>query len=87
MEDGLTVRLQKAIERIRGVISASVSLGQDGSVDEIHAFVTMERRPKQIVRDIESLLVTHFRMRVDYRSVSLVQLEPGDDCPCLGFGV
>jgi hypothetical protein len=55
-----------------------VNLGQDGGVDEVHALVTMERRPKQIVRDIETLFVTHFHMRVDYRSVSLVQLEPGD---------
>ena len=77
-QEELTIRLQRAIERIRGVASASVNLGQDGSVDEVHALVTMERRPKQIVRDIETLLVTHFHMRVDYRSVSLVQLEPDD---------
>jgi len=74
----LTSRLQGAIERIRGVVSANVELKSDGSVDEVHALVTMERRPKQIVRDIESLLLTHFRLRVDFRSISLVQLEPSD---------
>jgi hypothetical protein len=43
-------------------------------MSEIHIVASAERKPKQIVRDIETLLFVKHRMKVDYRKISLVQL-------------
>jgi hypothetical protein len=45
-----------------------------GDLSEIHVMASTKRAPKQIVRDIESLLFVKFGFRVDYRKISLVQL-------------
>jgi len=67
--------LQRTIEQIRGVTSARVILGDNDEIAEIHLVGIPGRGPKQIVRDTESLLYARFGMRVDYRRISLVQLD------------
>lgn len=70
--------LQRAIEQVKGVTSARVVLDAAGDVDEIHVVGSARREAKRIVRDIESLLYAQFGLRVDYRSISVVQLDgPG----------
>lgn len=66
---------EKSINSIRGVYSSRVLCGDDGAIDEIHVFASTERRPKLIVRDIESLLLLKHGQRIDYRKISLVQVE------------
>jgi hypothetical protein len=44
-------------------------------IEAIHVIASPGRHPKQIVRDIESLLFVDFGFPVDYRKVSLVQIE------------
>lgn len=67
--------LEQRLGQIRGVISARVVLGADGEIGEVHIMATSQRTAKQIVRDVESLVLLHFRRRVDYRKISIVQLE------------
>ena len=67
-------RLQTAIEQINGVHAARVILDKQEHIAEIHLVSASSRRPKQIVRDTESLLHAHFGIHVDYRKISLVQL-------------
>ena len=74
--DALAQQLQQAIRRIQGVNDASVVLDENGAISEIHLVSSVARRPKQIVRDTESLLSARFGLRVDYRKISLVQLDP-----------
>jgi len=76
--DSLVRRLQRAIEKIEGVTSAGVILDADGEIAEIHILASPFRRPKQIVRDTESLLFVQFGIRVDYRRISLVQVGSGE---------
>ncbi|MBC7237828.1 MAG: hypothetical protein H5T69_18450, partial [Chloroflexi bacterium] len=47
----------------------------EGQVSEIHLVGSASRRPKQIVRDVESLLYAHYGVHIDYRKISLVQLD------------
>jgi hypothetical protein len=75
------LKLQRAIERIAGVTSAKVTIDTLGDIAEIHLVGSPSRRPKQIVRDTESLLYAQFGVRVDYRRISLVQVDPTDDAP------
>ncbi|MEA3408233.1 MAG: hypothetical protein U9R48_09175 [Chloroflexota bacterium] len=70
-----TDHLKREMERIKGVLSASVVRDPDGGIAEIHMEASPSRHPKQIVRDTESLLYTRFGIDLDYRKISLVQLE------------
>ena len=70
-------QLQNAIEQIRGVTTARVMIDEGGEISEIHVIADQRRAPKPIVRDIETLLLARFAIRVDYRRISLVQMtEP-----------
>ena len=46
-------RIEELIHQVRGVLSAYVSITQEGEVEEVHVLGDAERTPKQIVRDIE----------------------------------
>lgn len=75
-EHGVDPRLlEQRVSQIRGVISAKVIPGEEGEIGEIHVMATSQRAAKQLVRDIESLLLLHFKQRIDYRKISIVQLE------------
>ncbi len=73
--EALARQLQQAIEQINGVTSARVLLDDTGDIAEIHLVGSSARKPKQIVRDTESLIYARFGIRVDYRKISLVQLD------------
>ena len=66
--------MESAINKIRGVYAAQVVISDD-SVEEIHVIASPLRKPKQVVRDIESMLLVNFGVRVDYRRISLVQMQ------------
>lgn len=67
--------LQESIHQIQAVYASSVVLGPESRIEEIHVMASPARRAKHIVRDIESLLMVKFGIRVDYRKISLVQAE------------
>lgn len=66
--------METAINKIRGVYAVQVVITDDG-VEEIHVIASPTRKPKQVVRDIESMLLVNFGIRVDYRRISLVQMQ------------
>jgi len=68
------VDLELTLSQIRGVYAACVILDQNRDLSEIHIVASVERKPKQIVRDIETLLFVKHHVKVDYRKISLVQL-------------
>jgi hypothetical protein len=67
-----TPDLEREINRLEGVTSARV-LTTGTEIDEIHVIALRDRAPKKIVRDIESLLLVRFGMRIDHRKISVVQ--------------
>jgi hypothetical protein len=68
-------RIEELIHQVRGVLSAYVSLTAEGDVEEIHVLGDAERTPKQIVRDIESMLATQLGLRIDHKRVSVAQMR------------
>ena len=68
-------RICRAIEQLRGVETARVVMAGGSEVMEVHVVATPERKPKHIVRDIESLLMAQFGLNVDYRKISLAQMR------------
>lgn len=72
-------QIEDSLSRLRDVHAARVMLNDAGdNVEEVHVVASQTRKPKQLVRDIESLLFVQFHTRIDYRRVSLVQLSPQD---------
>jgi hypothetical protein len=68
-------RIEELIHQVRGVLSAYVSLTGEGEVEEIHVLGDADRTPKQIVRDIESMLATQIGLRIDHKRVSVAQMR------------
>ena len=66
---------EDAIAQVKGILACQVVLDGDRHVQEVHAIGTTQRSAKQIVRDIETLLRVRFGRQVDYRKISLVQLD------------
>lgn len=69
-----TPDLEREINRLEGITAARV-LSSDSDIDEIHIIAPSQRHPKKIVRDIESLLLVRFGIRIDHRRISVVQSE------------
>lgn len=72
-EQGLVTpeTIREALLGLQGVMAARVLLDENGQVDKIEAVVLKGRPPKDVVRDIETLLAVRFDVRVDYRKISL----------------
>jgi len=66
--------LDLTLAQIAGVFAACVVLDANRNVAEIHIVASAARKPKQIIRDIETLLFVKHKIKVDYRMISLVQL-------------
>lgn len=66
--------LELTLAQIRGIYASCVILDASRELSEIHIVASADRKPKQIVRDIETLLFVKHRIKVDYRMISLVQL-------------
>ncbi len=65
---------EAAIRALRDV--ESVSIQSDGdAIREIHVLTRSTRPPKQIVRDVQTVLLTRFNRSIDYRVVSVAYLR------------
>ena len=69
------VEIETAIARIPSVTAARVVVGPGGRISEVHILARKDRGPKQLVRDVQSVVLTTFGFEVDYRIVSVVQLD------------
>ena len=68
--------LERAISRIRGVLSSRVVLDTTGTeIEELHVLAHTGRNAKQVVRDIVSLLQAQYNLDVDHRVISVAQVE------------
>ncbi|MBT9173104.1 MAG: hypothetical protein DDT21_01494 [Syntrophomonadaceae bacterium] len=67
--------LEKLIKQIRDVVSVNIVTGENREIEEIHVLAEETRQPKQIVRDIETLLRVECGMDLDHKKVSIVQLN------------
>lgn len=71
--------MEELIQRLPTVMRCAVSVNDWGAVEEIHVLASLERSPKQIVRDVESALLAKWGLRVDHKRISVAQIEPDSD--------
>ena len=66
---------EEMIRPLTGVLSCRVVTDSSGAVLEIHVVASRERHPKQIIRDIETVLFTSMGVRVDHKKISIAVLD------------
>lgn len=76
--------IENLILRIPMVLKCHVTVNDWGGVEEIHALSTVERAPKQIVRDIESALLSQWNLRVDHKCISIAQIVADEPTRTMG---
>jgi hypothetical protein len=67
--------IEAALARIPSVTAARVVTVAGGRIAEVHVLARRDRAPKQLVRDVQSVALANFGIEVDYRTVSVVQLD------------
>lgn len=70
---------EQAIKQIKSVIAARIKVNSQGEIEEVHILASSGRAPKQIVRDVESILVAQFDLQIDHKKVSVAQVEDDED--------
>ena len=83
MGSPLAATAEAAIRRLRDVDGVRVRVEGD-ELTEIHVVSQSHRSPKQIVRDIQSVLRTELDLAIDHRIVSVALARPaGENAPAL----
>ncbi|MDR3602443.1 MAG: hypothetical protein P4L49_18480 [Desulfosporosinus sp.] len=68
---------EQAIKQIKSVTAARINVDSDGEIEEVHILAGSGRAAKQIVRDVESMLIAQFNLQIDHKKISVAQV--GDD--------
>jgi len=66
--------IRQAVGELPDVQSCKIEFGKGSSISAIHILSRTKRSPKQIVRDIESVLQARFGIAIDHRKVSVAQV-------------
>ncbi|MBK8165928.1 MAG: hypothetical protein IPK64_08180 [bacterium] len=79
---------QRWITQIKGVLQCKIDLDDQGEIAGIHVVAGLERDPRHIVRDVESLLKARLQLDVYYKKIGVVQVveSPRPD-PHVAHGV
>jgi hypothetical protein len=67
--------VERSLCTMPGVAGARIVAGFDRRVDELHVLTTLDRSPKQTVRDVQTLLMARYGIPTDHRVISVVQLD------------
>lgn len=70
---------EQAIKQIKSVIAARINVNHQGEIEEVHILASSGRAPKQIVRDVESILIAQFDLQIDHKKISVAQVEDDED--------
>lgn len=69
-----TEEIEGNICKLRDVIAAHIAVANGGDIEEIHVVTKGTRGAKQIVRDVETLLVAELGLIVDHKKISVAQV-------------
>lgn len=66
--------MERTIEKLDSVVSSKIVLGENNSLDEIHVVSNGMRTAKQIVRDIQSVLIATYNIQIDHKKISIAEI-------------
>ncbi len=71
-------QMEALIRRLPAVLRSTIVINDWGGIEEIHVLTTLERTPKQVVRDVESALSAEWNIHVDHKRISVAQIRTDD---------
>jgi len=71
----MTKSIEQFLLKIQSVIGSKVVADNEGNIEEIHIVSDLRRSPKQILRDVEAILISEFDQTVDYKKISIAQVK------------
>ncbi|MES4787659.1 MAG: hypothetical protein C4294_19720, partial [Nitrospiraceae bacterium] len=74
----LTSDLEAVIGQLPGVRGVRI-IAPEADIEEVHVMASKDVRPKTLVRNIVTLLLVRFSVRIDHRCVSIVQSDEQPD--------
>ncbi len=78
--DAWVADAQRWISQIKGVLQCKIDLDSEGEISGVHVVAGMDREPRHVVRDVESLLKARLEIDVFYKKIGVVQvLDNGQD--------
>lgn len=66
--------IEDNLKKINAVVSSKIVFSEDDRIEEIHIVSNGHRGPKQIARDIQSVLLATYDVDVDYKKISIAQI-------------
>jgi len=66
--------MEDNLQKIESVVSSKIVFGDGGIIDEIHLVANGHRGPKQIARDVQSVLLASYDIDVDHKKISIAQI-------------
>lgn len=66
--------IERELEKIESIVSCRFVLGQADEIKEIHIVSNGKRSPKQISRDIQSVLIATYNLHIDYKMISIAEI-------------
>ncbi len=63
------------LANIKSVLSCKIITDSSNNITEIHVLSDSSRHSKQIVRDIRTALLSHFNLDIDYKIISVAQVN------------
>jgi hypothetical protein len=67
--------IEKLLGQVDSVISSKIVVDNQDNIEEIHILSTKERSPKQLSRDIQSVLISRFGIDIDHKKISIAQID------------
>jgi hypothetical protein len=71
----LRAELDKLVSHLNGVLAARTVLNDEDEIIEIHVLSDLSKTPKQLVRDIQSAIMAAFGLEIDYKLISVAQVN------------
>ncbi|MGM0396623.1 MAG: hypothetical protein ACQEP4_06170 [Bacillota bacterium] len=66
--------MEDNLQKIESVVSSKIVFGDGDCIDEIHLVANGHRGPKQIARDVQSILLATYDVSVDHKKISIAQI-------------
>lgn len=78
VKDNLSQEIRTLICKLSDIKHCSVVCNSSNEVEEIHILAGINRNIKQLVRDIQSAINAKFGINIDYKVISIAQINEND---------
>ncbi|MTI49740.1 hypothetical protein [Sporosalibacterium faouarense] len=67
--------MEQFLVKLKSIISCKIIVDKKNDIEELHILSNTQREPKQISRDIQSMLISEFGINIDHKKISIAQID------------